>query len=100
MIRITAISSAVATALRKVLEGCPIWAPARVSRPTAKAMSVAMGIPQPDAPGPSQLKDRYRTAGRSIPPIAAARGRAAFLAVDRAPLMNSRFTSRPIRKKK
>ena len=68
--------------------------------PTAKAMSVAMGTPQPIPVAPPLATDRYRPAGTSIPPSAAAKGKAARRHSESSPWCSSPLISRPTTKKK
>ena len=59
-----------------------------------------MGIPQPFAAGVDPAMARNIAAGRSMPPIAAANGTTAARRSDSSPMASSRFTSRPISRKK
>src|SRR5947207_106690 len=45
--------------------------PSRDSTPSANAMSVAIGMPQPSLPAPPALNDRKIAAGATMPPSAA-----------------------------
>ena len=47
-----------ARAVRKTLSRAGTREPTRASTPSANAMSVAIGMPQPDAPGPPTLSAR------------------------------------------
>ena len=67
--------------------------------PTAKAMSVAVGIPQPEAPCVPWLNRVKMRAGIAIPPAAAMTGIMAFFTLDSSPQMTSRLISRPTVKK-
>ena len=49
------MSSTMASARRNSFSDGSTRAPSRLSTPTAMAMSVAMGMPQPAAPGPPAL---------------------------------------------
>lgn len=75
-------------------------APSTAMQPTTNAMSVAMGMPQPRAAGSPHWSARYRPAGTTMPPSAAATGRAARRASRSSPMTSSRFTSSPTTKKK
>ncbi len=68
--------------------------------PTAKAMSVAVGIPHPCSAGVPWLNSRKMTAGASMPPAAATTGRMACRTDERCPQTISRLISRPTVKKK
>ncbi len=70
------------------------------SAPAAKAMSVAMGIPQPCTASPPALKPRKTSAGTTMPPSAAITGRAAWRGSASSPTSSSRLSSRPTTKKK
>ena len=67
--------------------------------PTAKAMSVAMGMPHPRAPSPPTLKAAKMSAGRIMPPSAATIGSAAARGSRSSPVTISRLISRPATKK-
>ena len=68
--------------------------------PTANAISVAVGIPQPEAAGvPLLMKVKIR-AGKRTPPKAAMTGIIAFLGELSSPHTISRLISRPTVKKK
>jgi hypothetical protein len=49
------MSSAMASAARNTLSVTGTRSPSRASTPSANAMSVAIGTPQPRAPGPPAL---------------------------------------------
>ncbi len=70
------MSSAIASPSSKTFRELGTRSPSRASTPTAKAMSVAIGMPQPRAPSPPALKARKSAAGRTMPPSAAMAGRA------------------------
>ena len=55
---IAPMSSMMASVSRKTFRGVEIRLPSRDSTPTAKAMSVAMGIPHPAEASPDELKAR------------------------------------------
>ena len=74
--------------------------PKRTRTLIAKAISVAIGIPQPFAPSPPLLIYVYIRAGTTIPPIAASIGSMATLIFESSPTNISRFISKPIIKKK
>jgi hypothetical protein len=59
--------------------------PRRAIHPRAKAMSVAMGIPQPASPAPPVLTGAKMMAGTAMPPMAAAIGKLAFFIVESSP---------------
>ena len=66
----------------------------------AKAMSVAVGIPQPLDAAVPKLKDVKTIAGASMPPAAASTGRIALRTEESCPQTISRLISRPTAKKK
>ena len=67
--------------------------------PTAKAMSVDIGIPIPSENGVPRLISVNIIAGNKTPPIAAIIGNEAFLKLDNLPCSISLFISRPTNKK-
>jgi len=62
-------------------------------------MSVAIGTPQPAAPGPPALTAAYSAAGTAMPAAAATTGRAAPRQVRSSPTTSSRLISRPTTRK-
>lgn len=94
------ISSTVARASKKMRNSDGIRSPSNAKTPSAKAMSVAMGMPHPFAPSSPRVKTRYSAAGRTIPPTAPNTGKAAFFHVFSSPWRNSRLISKPTAKKK
>ena len=85
---------------RNTFRGRPTRSPRSDTTPTANAISVAIGIPQPEAGSPDGLKAKKMSAGKTIPPIAAIAGRAAAFGSFRWPETSSLFISRPTTKKK
>src|SRR6267143_2588515 len=73
--------------------------PMRDRTPTAKAISVAVGIAQPRRAAGSGLMSRYSSAGMTTPPTAATMGRVATLGSDKAPSYISRRISSPTTRK-
>ena len=67
---------------------------------TANAVSVAIGTPHPCAQGPEGISAIYRAAGTTMPPMAAAMGRAAERIEARWPTVSSRLISSPTTRKK
>jgi len=65
----------------------------------AKAISVAIGMPQPIAPSPLVLMAKYNRAGNTMPPMAARIGRIATLMFESSPANTSLFISKPMIKK-
>ena len=63
-------------------------------------MSVAIGIPQPDWPGPDGFRAKNIEAGTTMPPMAAIIGRLALRMLESLPARISRLISRPTTKKK
>ena len=93
-------SSTIAKAARNILRDAGTLLPNRDITARAKAISVAIGIPQPAELGSLKLKQKNKKAGNSIPPTAAKTGMAAFLNVDSSPSISSRLISKPTNKKK
>ncbi len=93
------MSSTMAAAVTKTRSCRLMRLPSSARMPNVKAMSVAMGMPQPRWPMPPAFTSRYSAAGNSIPPTAASTGSAAFRRDASSPTMISRFTSRPMTKK-
>ena len=89
------MSSAIARASRKTRAGAGTRSPRRIRTPTEKAMSVAIGTPQPCAPGPPRLQSEYSRAGTTIPPSAATTGKAACRTLESRPSSSSRLISSP-----
>ena len=73
--------------------------PMSESTPTAKAMSVAVGMAQPWRVAGSVLRTKYSSAGTSKPPMAAMTGSVATRGSDSEPSCNSRRTSSPTTRK-
>jgi hypothetical protein len=71
----------------------------RANTPTAKAGSVAIGIPQPRAAGPPHVNTKNTAAGTTAPPTAASAGTTAARGCANAPTASSRLTSSPMAKK-
>ena len=92
-------SSATAKVSRKIFNVAGARLPTSASTPTANAMSVAIGMPQPLTPGPPALNARYSAAGTTIPPRAATSGSAAARGSRKSPCTISRLISRPTTKK-
>jgi hypothetical protein len=69
------MSSTMARVSRNTLAPAGTLEPSTASTPTAKAMSVAMGMPQPRPPSPPTLRSRKIPAGTTTPPTAARTGR-------------------------
>ena len=94
-------SSMMATAVKKTLSDAGTRLPSRTRMPRAKAMSVAMGIPQPrSATGLPQLIAAKIRAGTAMPPKAATAGSSTCDRVASSPSSISRLISSPTRKKK
>ena len=89
-----------AAAVRKMRSSTGTRAPIITIRATAKAVSVAIGTPQPCDHGPCGMTSRYSAAGATMPPIAAAIGSAAERRLARWPTVNSRLISSPTTRKK
>ena len=94
------MSSKMARAVRKILSAWGTRLPSRVMQPMQKAMSVAIGMPQPARPGPWTLKARKMADGTSMPPTAAIAGRMARRNVRSSPTTSSRLISIPTSRKK
>ena len=63
-----------ASAVRNTTRPTGALPAASVMMPSAKAMSVAIGMPQPSAVGAPRLMAEYKSAGTSMPPSAAQTG--------------------------
>lgn len=72
---------------------------ASVRTPSANAMSVATGTPQPPAVSLPALSRRYTPAGTTMPPMAAMMGRARVFGSRSSPVVTSRLISRPTTRK-
>ncbi len=100
-ITITApISSTIAKAVKNIFSPNGTRLPNNVKIPRVKAISVAIGIPQPSEPTLSDPKNKNINTGNSIPPIAANIGNEALRSVVSSPTKISLLTSNPITKKK
>src|SRR5687768_3979533 len=66
------MSSTMARAARKTLRPLGAWGATNAKMPSAKAMSVAMGIAQPHTSIPAPFTRDAKNAGASMPPIAPA----------------------------
>ena len=100
MIIIAPKSSMIASAAKNTFKAVGTRFPINESTPNAKAMSVAIGIPNPFDVVELKLKETYNKAGTSIPPNALITGKLAFLSEESSPSINSRFISKPINRKK
>jgi hypothetical protein len=100
MTRIPPMSSTIASASRKIFKPVGTLGPRSAMIPTAIAMSVAIGIPQPLAPSPPALNPAYSNAGTAMPPTAPATGSNACRGCASSPSNNSRLISSPTTKKK
>ena len=89
-----------ATAVRKIFSPSGTRLPSSDMMPSAKAMSVAMGMPHPAADSWPAFREKKMSAGTTMPPTAAATGMMVRLGVDNPPTSSSRLISRPTRKKK
>ena len=92
-------SSTIASAVTKMRSPSGARLPSRARTPRAKAMSVAIGTPQPRAAVPPPASARKIKAGSTAPPIAAAMGRVARRSVASSPTRISRLISRPTTRK-
>ena len=93
-------SSTIAMLRRRSLTPGGIRLPRSASTPTAKAISVAIGIAQPRAVSAPAFNRRKMAAGRMTPPKAAMSGSRAFRPSPSSPTASSRLISRPTTKKK
>ena len=93
-------SSTIAKAVRKIFKLVGTLFPSTFNTARAKAISVAMGIPQPFRVSGFWLRTKYRITGRAMPPKAPNSGNITFLVEFNSPIKNSRFISSPIKKKK
>ena len=90
----------IAKAIKKILRLVGTRLPSKEAMPREKAISVAVGIPQPWIKPERALKEIKINAGTIIPPKAAPKGRMAFLNPESSPTVNSLFISIPANKKK
>jgi hypothetical protein len=95
-------SSTTARLSRKVRNGAGRWLLITANTASANAMSVATGIAHPWSASPpvSRLISTNSAAGTTMPPTAAATGKAAWRGSRRSPATNSRLSSSPATKKK
>ena len=93
-------SSTIARAARKILREVGTRLPSSESTPKANAMSVAIGIPQPELVAFEALNKKNIPAGTIIPPKAANMGMAAFFGEESSPSTISRLISKPTNRKK
>jgi len=78
-------SSITASAVKNTFREAGILFPRSDKIPTAKAMSVAIGIPAPAWRSVPKLNKRKIPAGKSIPPNAPTMGKVAFLMFESSP---------------
>jgi hypothetical protein len=100
MTRMPPKSSTMAKAVRKTTTARGAFGAAKARMPKEKAISVAIGTPQPLMDGRPILKAAKKRAGTAIPPAAAAMGRIVADGDFSSPKRNSRLISRPMTKKK
>jgi len=101
MITIAPKSSMIAIASKKIFNAMGARDPINANIPSAKAMSVAVGIAQPFRfSGVPQFTIAKIIPGTAMPPMAAMIGKIALSKLDNSPAKTSRFISRPTRKKK
>ena len=93
-------SSIIANAVRNIFNANGTRPERSEAMPNEKAISVAMGTPQPFANSVPLLKIVKINAGTSIPPTAPAMGNTDCLKDASSPLTISRFISMPTWKKK
>ena len=89
-----------ANAVRNTLSDTGTLSPSIERMPTANAMSVAVGIPQPEAAAVPWFTSVNINAGATTPPNAAITGMRAFFTVESSPTFISLRISRPTVKKK
>ena len=89
-----------ASAVRKILSPSGTREPRSASTPKANAMSVAIGMPQPELPEPPPTTSAKMTAGNTAPPSAAAMGNVARRTLSSSPTSSSRLISTPTTRKK
>src|ERR1700751_2182014 len=93
-------SSMIANAIKKIFKLVGTFLPNNEAMPSEKAISVAVGIPQPCVNAVPILRNIKINAGTTIPPSAAPKGKTALLKLDNSPLTNSRLISIPAKRKK
>ena len=94
------MSSRIARVRTRIFKPKGTRGPSRARNPATKAISVAMGMAHPFAPGLPCWNARKIAAGTSMPPSAAATGNTVLRGSRSAPCTNSRLISRPTTKKK
>ena len=99
-IRIENRSSAIARVSKKIFSDECIREPNNANAPSASAISVGIATAQAFTELCPVLNKTKMRAGIAMPPIAAMTGSAAFLGFLNSPSANSRFISKPTRKKK
>ena len=95
MIKMPPKSSMIANAVKKTFNDNGTRLPSNDKTPSENAISVAVGIAQP-----CMFSEPALNAKNNIPPIAASNGNNTFFGEDNSPITNSRFISKPTRKKK
>jgi hypothetical protein len=80
---IAPMSSTMAAAVRKMRSSIGTRFPIIAISATANAVSDAIGTPHPCAQGPGGMRSMYSPAGTTMPPMAAAIGKAAERRVAR-----------------
>ena len=86
IIKIAPKSSITAKAVRKILIDSGTRFPNKDKIPIAKAISVAIGIPNPELVEVLVLNTKYNNAGNNIPPKAPKIGRMASFSLDNSPM--------------
>ena len=93
-------SSITAKAVKNIFRELGTRFPNSDKIPTAKAISVAIGIPAPAWVPDLKLNNKNKIAGISIPPTAPKSGNEACFILESSPWYVSRFNSKPISRKK
>jgi len=93
------MSSTTAAAVRNTRSSSGTRFPSSAITAIANAVSVAIGIPQPEDQVPLGIIIKYNATGTTAPPTAAAIGNAAGRGFAKWPIVNSRLISNPITKK-
>jgi hypothetical protein len=94
------MSSTIASASSMMRSPNGTRVPTTARTPSANAMSVARGMPQPDAPGLPITMTAKIAAGTTMPPMAPAMGTITRRGSDSSPTTISRLISSPTTKKK
>ena len=100
MTKTASISSTIAKAIKNIFKLKGTRLPRAFKTAKEKAISVAIGIPQPLNVSGFWFKRMYKPTGINAPPIAPNNGKANFFMEFNSPIKISLLISNPIKKKK